>query len=104
MFLMYRLLVVLLLVQTGVSHAQVKGKDLVEYNARNGTGVNDANFFQDERMNYYDIKHLQLDITVQPKSIFITSTCNYTVLVEQPLDTFIIEFKETMQLDSAFIN
>lgn len=55
-------------------------------------------------MNYYDIKHLKLDIIVQPKSKFITGNCNYTVLLNETLDTFAIEFKQTMMLDSVYIN
>ncbi len=69
-----------------------------------GSGVAGADFFQNNKMNFYDVKHLKLDIVVQPKSTFIKASCNYTVLVSQPLDTFAIEFKQTMQLDSVYLN
>lgn len=84
--------------------AQEKKEYFYKYAPRGGMGISTANFFQNDKMNYYDIKHLKLDITVQPKSKFITANCNYTVLVKQSLDTFAIEFKQTMTLDSVYLN
>lgn len=83
---------------------QEKKDRFLKYSQREGASVTDANFFQSDKMNYYDIKHLLIDITVQPKSKFITGRCSYTILVKQALDTFAIEFKQTMTLDSVFIN
>lgn len=71
---------------------------------REGSGISTVNFFQSDKMNYYNIKYLKLDIIVQPKSKFVTSICNYTVLAEQSLDTFAIEFKQTMVLDSVYLS
>ncbi|MDB5248826.1 MAG: hypothetical protein JWQ40_3220 [Segetibacter sp.] len=69
-----------------------------------GAATNAASFYQNSKMNYYDIKHLKIDITVQPKSNFITSSCSYKVSVLQALDTFAIEFKQSMTLDSVYLN
>ena len=86
------------------NQAQTKNDWLSDCIQRKGLGLKGADFFQSDKMNYYDIKHLKLDITVLPKSKFITAICNYTVLVNQTLDTFAIEFKQTMSLDSVYIN
>lgn len=83
--------------------AQIKS-DCFDCSQRGGAGISGANFFQSDKMNYYDISYLKLDITVQPKSKFITSICNYTVSTTQSLDTFAIEFKHTMSLDSVYLN
>ena len=86
----------------------IKGQIIVDHissNFRNsGSAIDQTNFYQNNKMNFYDIKHLKLDISVQPKSTFITANCSYKVLVNQALDTFAIEFKQTMQLDSVFLN
>jgi aminopeptidase N len=71
---------------------------------KDGAAVQGVNFFQDKKMDYYDIKYLKLDITVQPRSVSISANCTYKVQVQQALDTFVIEFKETMVLDSVFVN
>jgi hypothetical protein len=69
-----------------------------------GGGISNAAFFQNNKMNYYDIKYLKLDLTVQPKSTFITSTCSYKVEVKKALDTFAIEIKQSMGLDYVYLN
>lgn len=66
--------------------------------------VNSAAFYQNNKMNWYDIKYLKLEITAQPQSTFITGICSYKVIVKQLLDTFAIEFKQNMSLDSVFVN
>jgi aminopeptidase N len=101
---MQKLIFILFLLIQFRNEAQVKADFPNAGSHRGGQNINRANFFQDNKMNYYDIKHLKLDITVQPKSKFITADCNYTVLVNQPLDTFAIEFKQTMSLDSVYLN
>jgi aminopeptidase N len=63
-----------------------------------------ATFYQNGKMNLYDIRYLKLEITVQPQSRLITGICSYNVFVNQPLDTFAIEFKQTMLLDSVYVN
>jgi aminopeptidase N len=101
---MHTLLTILFLFLASVANAQFKS-ELSSGNFRNnGAGINGASFFQNGKMNYYDIKHLKLDIAVQPKSKFITALCDYTVFVKQALDTFAIEFKQTMELDSVYVN
>jgi aminopeptidase N len=55
-------------------------------------------------MNKYDIKYLKLDLSVEPASKFIAGSCMYRVITKQALDTFAIEFKQAMTLDSVHIN
>jgi len=101
---MLRLLTILTFFLTSIT----KGQIIVDHSHENlrssGAGVDRVDFYQNAKMNYYDIKYLKLDITVQPKSTFITANCSYKVLVNQALDTFAIEFKQTMQLDSVYLN
>lgn len=101
---MHKLLFAVFIFTFFTATAQMKNNQTLLAKQLTGQGTAGANFFQDNRMNFYDIKHLQLDINVQPKSTFITANCTYTVLINQALDTFAIEFKETMSLDSVFIN
>ncbi len=100
---MQKLILILLLFIHFKTPAQIKS-DCLGCTRRGGVGISNADFFQSNKMNFYDIKHLKLNITVQPKSKFITSICSYTVLAEQSLDTFAIEFKQTMSLDSVYLN
>lgn len=99
---MYKLIFILLFFINFKSPAQVKNE--LSYSHRDGTGISEANYFQNEKMNYYDTKHLGLKISVLPKSRFITAMCSYTVQTTQNSDTFAIEFKQTMSLDSAYVN
>lgn len=101
---MRNLIIVLLLFIHFKVAAQIKNECFYGCMQRKGFGVEGANFFQSDKMNYYDIKYLKLDITVQPKSKFIIANCSYTVLVTETSDTFAIEFKQTMSLDSVYIN
>jgi aminopeptidase N len=103
---MYQFLVVLFLITHSITTAQTTGHcfERCSNALREGSRVNQANFFQNNKMNYYDIRHLKLEITVQPKSNFIEAKCNYTIGIKQALDTFAIEFKQAMVLDSVFIN
>lgn len=102
-FLILRLLASFLLSSSFVK-AQLKSELSKPKLAVHGLDISKANFFQDNKMNSYDIKYLKLDITVQPKSKFIVGNCYYRVLVKEVLDTFAIEFKQSMGLDSVFIN
>lgn len=104
MLLMPKFLIILSLLIISQVNAQTIDRGLLENSRHVGSGINDADFFQNNKMNYYDIKYLKLDITVQPKSKFISANCSYKVLVNQALDTFAIEFKQTMQLDSVYLN
>lgn len=101
---MKKLVFVLLVFIHSKALPQGKSDFFKAYSQRGGTGISNVDFFQSDKMNYYDIKHLKLDITVQPKSKFITSICTYMVLAEQSIDTFAIEFKQTMSLDSVYVN
>jgi aminopeptidase N len=61
-------------------------------------------FFQYPSMNKYDVKYVKLDITAEVNNRFIEGTSQTRARVVQTLDTFIIEFKNNMTLDSVFIN
>ncbi len=63
-----------------------------------------ATFFQDDKMNQYNLQHMLLSIAVQPKSVFINASCTYTVQALQNIDTFAIELAKTMKLDSVTVN
>src|SRR4051794_32296926 len=102
MRLMQKLIIFLLLFISFNTIAQTRISQQQERNEKGGQNINQADFFQNNKMNYYDIKHLKLDVMVEPKSKFIAGNCSYTVLVTQTLDTFAIEFKQTMTLDSVY--
>ncbi len=61
-------------------------------------------YYQYPSMEKYDVKYLKLDLAAEAGSRFISGKSITTALVLQTLDTFIIEFKNTMTLDSVFIN
>ncbi|MCW3081575.1 MAG: hypothetical protein JWR87_3005 [Segetibacter sp.] len=102
--LMSRLLIILVFLLTSVANAQTLNRRFLEIAKYSGLGINGADYFQNNKMSFYDVKYVKIDIAVQPKSKFITAKCDYSVLVTLPLDTFAIEFKQTMQLDSVCIN
>jgi aminopeptidase N len=66
--------------------------------------TNATSFFQNPKMNNYNIHYLVLDIKVEPLSQFIAGSTIYKVVATQPLDTFAIEFKQNMTLDSVVVN
>lgn len=55
-------------------------------------------------MNKYDVRYLKLDIAVEANNRFIQGTALTRAVAVQALDSFIIEFKNNMTLDSVFIN
>ena len=61
-------------------------------------------YYQYPSMEKYDVKYLKLDLAAEAGSRFISGKSTTTALVVQTLDTFIIEFKNTMTLDSVYIN
>ncbi len=63
-----------------------------------------VSFFQSALMNKYDIKYVNLDITVEANNRFIVGTALTRAIAVQAIDTFAMEFKNTMTIDSAFIN
>lgn len=101
---MFRLLTILFLFISSALSAQISQHTSQEYITHAGSKADNAAYYQNSKMNYYDIKHLQLDISVMPKSTYIIANCNYTILINQALDTFAIEFKQAMQLDSVLLN
>lgn len=76
----------------------------IDCNKRDNQGTRTSTYFQSNLMNKYDIKYLKLDISVAPNSRFISGSCFYRVRTKQALDTFAIEFKQSMTLDSVFVN
>ncbi|MDQ6812651.1 MAG: hypothetical protein M3040_02755, partial [Bacteroidota bacterium] len=101
---MRRFLTVLVFFITSIAKGQQINGHAVNYFKHVGEGINGANFFQDSKMNAYDVKYLKLDLTVQPKNTFIAGNCSYKVMINQAIDSFAIEFKQTMQLDSVYVN
>lgn len=99
---MYKLAFILFFFASTFCYAQHKNTSRAAPSTFMNT--NQASFFQNNKMNGYDIKYLKLEITAQPQSKFITGICTYKVIVKQPLDTFAIELKQTMSLDSVFVN
>ncbi len=67
-------------------------------------GIEKAGYYQSSQMNKYDVKYLKLDITAQPQTKFVTGSCRYRMVAKQAIDTFAIEFKDNMNLDSVYIN
>lgn len=61
-------------------------------------------YFQYPAMNDYDVKFLRLDLQVQPGSKVFAGNAYMESLVVQPLDTFIVELRNNMTVDSVIIN
>lgn len=66
--------------------------------------VQGVQFYQSPLQDKYDIKYLKLDLAVETNSRFISGTSLTRAIATAPIDTFAIEFKNTMTLDSVFIN
>ncbi len=75
-----------------------------ECNRRSINGSQNTAYFQNLKMEAYDMRHLKLDITIQPNSRFITGTASYKVITKQLLDTFVIELRNNIYLDSVHVN
>ena len=69
-----------------------------------GQSTTSTNFFQSGLMDKYDVHYLKLNLTVTPASNYISGSCSYKVTINQTLDTFALEFKDNMTLDSVYIN
>src|SRR5687768_9455496 len=76
----------------------------VDCSKGDNVGTLQANYFQSNLMNKYDVKYLKLDITVLPNNRFISGSSFYRIKTKQPLDTLAIEFKQTMNVDSIYVN
>ena len=61
-------------------------------------------FFQYPSMNKYDVRYVKIDIAAEANNRSIEGTSLTRARAVQNLDTFIVEFKNTMTLDSVFIN
>lgn len=99
---MYKFTSVLFFLISVLAQAQPENSDT--RNTRSVEGTNTTSYYQNNKMNFYDIKYLKLEITAQPQSSFITGICSYKVIAKQALDTFAIEFKQSMSLDSVYVN
>jgi aminopeptidase N len=99
---MHRLTFILLILISTTTIAQRKNYALM--NKSSGEAALGTRFYQNNKMNFYNIKYLKLEITAQPQSKYIAGICTYKVITKQALDTFAIEFKQTMSLDSVFVN
>ncbi|HEY6504523.1 MAG TPA: M1 family aminopeptidase [Chitinophagaceae bacterium] len=61
-------------------------------------------FFQYPSMNKYDVKYVKIDIAVEANNRSIDGTSLTKAKAIQSLDTFIVELKNNMTVDSVFIN
>ncbi len=103
---MYYLLTCCLLLEACLGLAQPSNNRLFFNNqfTKDIQGPNTANFYQSAQMYKYDLKYLKLDFSVQPPSRFISGSCTYKAVAKQTLDTFTIEFRDHMIVDSVYIN
>ncbi|MEJ7625869.1 MAG: M1 family aminopeptidase [Ferruginibacter sp.] len=61
-------------------------------------------YYQYPSMNKYDIKYLKLDLVVETGSRVVSGSALTMAKATAPLDSFIIELKNNMIVDSLFIN
>jgi len=67
-------------------------------------GQQSINFYQSPSMNKYDVHYLKLDIAVEPGSRAISGTSLTSARATAAIDTFVMEFRDNMIVDSVFIN
>lgn len=77
------------------------GKRCAHRAVRSGTS---ADYYQNSKMNLYDLKYLKLDLQVTPQSRVISGSCMYRAVVKAAMDTFAIEFRQNMLVDSVVVN
>lgn len=63
-----------------------------------------ANYYQYPSMDKYDIKYLKLNLDVEPGTTFVSGTALTVAKVMQTLDSFNIELRNNMTVDSVYIN
>ena len=63
-----------------------------------------AAYYQFPSMDKYDVKYLKLNLSVEAGSTFIAGTALTIAKVLQPLDSFNIELRNNMIVDSVYIN
>src|SRR5687767_5371757 len=61
-------------------------------------------YYQYPSMNKYDVKDLKLDLAIEANSRSIAGTATWKARAVQPLDTFIMELRNHIIVDSVFIN
>jgi aminopeptidase N len=61
-------------------------------------------FFQYPSMNKYDVKYVKIDIAAEANNLSIQGNSLTRAKVLEALDTFIVELKNNMTVDSVFIN
>lgn len=61
-------------------------------------------YYQYPSMEKYDIKYLKIDLTAEAGSRYLSGTSTTVAVAVQPLDSFIIELRNNMIVDSVFIN
>lgn len=66
--------------------------------------IQQAAYYQYPSMDKYDVKYLKLDLSVEAGSTFISGTALTRAKVLQPLDSFNIELRNNMVVDSVYIN
>lgn len=61
-------------------------------------------FYQSPQMDRYDVKYLKLDVSLTPGSTSVAGSARYLVRVKQAIDSFTMEFRANMTLDSVYLN
>ncbi len=61
-------------------------------------------YYQYPSMEKYDIKYLKIDLNAEAGSRFLSGTSTTRAIALQPLDSFIIELRNNMVVDSVYIN
>jgi len=61
-------------------------------------------YYQYPSMNKYDLKYLKLELAIEANNRAIAGTATWKARTVQPLDTFIMELRNHMIIDSVFIN
>lgn len=67
-------------------------------------GNQQISYYQYPSMNKYDVKYLKLDLAVETGTRVISGTALTVAKAVASLDSFIIELKNNMTVDSVFIN
>lgn len=68
------------------------------------TNLGRVSYYQYPTMDKYDMKYLKLDLAAEPGSRAISGTALWNVVAKVAMDSFVMEFKNNMILDSVYIN
>ncbi|MEO6488905.1 MAG: hypothetical protein ABIO04_03105, partial [Ferruginibacter sp.] len=63
-----------------------------------------VDYYQYSSMDKYDVKYLKLNLAVEAGDLFVSGTALTRAIVLQALDSFNIELRSNMIVDSVFIN